>query len=102
MESDNTPPTKDSNLCCGHNHAHIQPVEQTPTEPAKSGVALFRIPTMDCAAEEAEIRHALAKLPGLRSLSFQLGARTIAIDAPSESCPKHWQLFARRDLSQHL
>ena len=88
MESDNTPPTKDSNLCCGHNHAHIQPVEQTPTEPAKSGVALFRIPTMDCAAEEAEIRHALAKLPGLRSLSFQLGARTIAIDAPSESLPE--------------
>ena len=43
---------------------------------------------MDCAAEEAEIRHALAKLPGLRSLSFQLGARTIAIDAPSESLPE--------------
>jgi Cd2+/Zn2+-exporting ATPase len=40
---------------------------------------------MDCAAEEGEIRHALAKLPGLRSLSFQLGARTLAIDAPTES-----------------
>lgn len=43
---------------------------------------------MDCAAEEGEIRHALAKLPGLRSLSFQLGARTLAIDAPAESIPQ--------------
>ncbi|MEY3766252.1 MAG: hypothetical protein RLZ03_1212, partial [Pseudomonadota bacterium] len=48
---------------------------------------MFRIPTMDCAAEEGEIRHALAKLPGLRTLSFQLGARTLAIDAPAESIP---------------
>jgi Cd2+/Zn2+-exporting ATPase len=40
---------------------------------------------MDCASEEGEIRHALANIPGLRSLSFQLAARTIAIDAPAES-----------------
>lgn len=52
------------------------------------GIPVFRIPTMDCAAEEGEIRHALAKLPGLRSLSFQLGARTLAIDAPAESIPQ--------------
>ena len=42
---------------------------------------------MDCAAEEGEIRHALAQLPGLRSLRFELGARTLAIDAPAESIP---------------
>ena len=55
---------------------------------APKGIPVFRIPTMDCAAEEGEIRHALAKLPGLRSLSFQLGARTLAIDAPAESIPQ--------------
>ena len=47
----------------------------TETKPEPAGIPVFRIPTMDCAAEEGEIRHALAKLPGLRSLSFQLGAR---------------------------
>ena len=60
----------------------------TETKPEPAGIPVFRIPTMDCAAEEGEIRHALAKLPGLRSLSFQLGARTLAIDAPAESIPQ--------------
>lgn len=50
------------------------------------GVATtFRIATMDCSAEEGEIRRALDPLPGIRSLSFQLRARTLAIDAdPAE------------------
>ncbi len=59
-----------------------------PPPPAKAGVAVYRISTMDCAAEEGEIRHALKDLPGLRSLNFQLSARTIAIDAPSDSLPQ--------------
>jgi Cd2+/Zn2+-exporting ATPase len=57
-------------------------------KPEPEGIPVFRIPTMDCAAEEGEIRQSLAKLPGLRSLSFQLGARTLAIDAPAESIPQ--------------
>ena len=64
-----------------------EPVALAAATPEPAGVLVFRIPTMDCAAEEGEIRHALAKLPGLRSLSFQLGARTLAIDAPAESIP---------------
>ncbi len=36
---------------------------------------------MDCASEEGEIRRALEPITGIRSLSFQLGARTLAIDA---------------------
>ncbi len=36
---------------------------------------------MDCASEEGEIRRALEPIAGIRSLSFQLGARTLAIDA---------------------
>jgi Cd2+/Zn2+-exporting ATPase len=89
METLHATPAEDAHACgCSHDHSPAAPMEPIPATPAKAGVARFRIPTMDCAAEEAEIRHALAKLPGLRSLSFQLGARTIAIDAPSESLPQ--------------
>ncbi|MES2635311.1 MAG: heavy metal translocating P-type ATPase [Pseudomonadota bacterium] len=47
----------------------------------------FRIPTMDCSAEESEIRRALEPIAGIRSLSFQLGARTLGIDATAEALP---------------
>jgi len=53
----------------------------------KDGVSVFRIPTMDCASEEGEIRHAIAGITGVRSLQFQLGSRTLAIDAEAESLP---------------
>ena len=42
---------------------------------------------MDCAAEESEIRRALAPVSGVRGLSFQLGARTVTIDAPELVMP---------------
>ncbi len=48
---------------------------------------LFRIATMDCSAEEAEIRRALEPLDGIRSLGFQLGARTLNIDAVESAFP---------------
>src|SRR5574343_1633978 len=48
---------------------------------------LFRIPTMDCSAEESEIRRALEPLEGIRSLGFQLGARTLKIDADDRALP---------------
>jgi Cd2+/Zn2+-exporting ATPase len=65
-----------------------EPIAVAQPKPEPEGIPVFRISTMDCAAEEGEIRHALAKLSGLRSLSFQLGARTLAIDAPAESIPQ--------------
>ena len=37
---------------------------------------------MDCASEEADIRRALEPIRGIERLSFQLGARTLAIAAP--------------------
>jgi Cd2+/Zn2+-exporting ATPase len=43
---------------------------------------------MDCASEEGEIRHALAGIPGVRSLGFQLSARTLRIDAPADVLPR--------------
>src|SRR5574343_358687 len=48
---------------------------------------LFRIPTMDCSAEESEIRRALEPLDGIHSLGFQLGARTLKIDAEESTYP---------------
>ncbi|WP_246881231.1 cation-translocating P-type ATPase [Acidovorax sp. JG5] len=43
---------------------------------------------MDCAAEESEIRHAVAGVSGLRGLRFQLAARTVAVDAPPSVMPQ--------------
>jgi Cd2+/Zn2+-exporting ATPase len=73
--------------CCGSDSA-CAPDVVVPQAPAKAGAVVYRISTMDCAAEEGEIRHALKDIPGLRSLNFQLTARTIAIDAPAESLPQ--------------
>ena len=54
---------------------------------ASPNSTLWRISTMDCASEEGEIRRALEPLAGIRSLSFQLGARTLAIDADAATLP---------------
>jgi len=61
-----------------------------PATPPQSGAPSargrsFRIATMDCAAEEAEIRRALDGMPGIRGLRFQLGQRVLTIDADEPS-----------------
>ena len=50
-----------------------------PAEPESLQTARLRIANMDCATEEAEIRKALDRLEGIRSLRFQLTARTVEI-----------------------
>ena len=42
---------------------------------------LLHIPAMDCPTEEGQIREALKSLAGIRSLQFDLAARTVAVDA---------------------
>lgn len=42
---------------------------------------------MDCTAEEADIRRALDSVAGIRSLSFQLRARVLGIDAADDVLP---------------
>ena len=54
---------------------------------APVGATVFRIPAMDCAVEESDIRRALDKVVGIKSLNFQLGARTVAINAPADVLP---------------
>jgi Cd2+/Zn2+-exporting ATPase len=49
------------------------------------GVPVFLIPTMDCPNEENDIRRAVAGIEGIRSLRFQLSARTVSIDATTEA-----------------
>jgi Zn2+/Cd2+-exporting ATPase len=49
-----------------------------------AGASVFRIPAMDCAVEESDIRRALDKVDGIRSVNFQLGARTLAIQASED------------------
>ncbi|MDO8774463.1 MAG: heavy metal translocating P-type ATPase [Burkholderiaceae bacterium] len=47
----------------------------------------FRIATMDCSSEEADIRRALEPIADIQSLGFQLGARTLRIDAAEKAYP---------------
>jgi Cd2+/Zn2+-exporting ATPase len=53
--------------------------------PAAGAATVFRIPTMDCPVEENEIRLALEPVLGIRSLSFQLATRTLAIQATDDA-----------------
>ncbi|MHB1428680.1 MAG: heavy metal translocating P-type ATPase [Rhodocyclaceae bacterium] len=43
------------------------------------------IPTMDCPSEENDIRRALGAIEGIRSLGFQLSARTLSIEADDDA-----------------
>ena len=72
--------------CCSTNPAHGEgidaaSVDTTDIAKATATGRLYRISAMDCSAEESDIRRALEPLPGIRSLGFQLGARTLRIDA---------------------
>ncbi|MEP7300521.1 MAG: heavy metal translocating P-type ATPase [Caldimonas sp.] len=50
-----------------------------------AAAAVFRIPTMDCAVEESEIRRALASIDGVTSLRFLIADRTVAITASADA-----------------
>ena len=72
--------------CCGAAPARtVPPAHQLPAPGAPSQV--FRIATMDCSAEESDIRRVLEPIAGITSLSFQLGARTLAIHASEDALP---------------
>ncbi|MGJ7508358.1 heavy metal translocating P-type ATPase [Variovorax sp. GT1P44] len=68
--------------CCAHDHA-VEPVSIGPV-----AANTFRIPTMDCSAEESDIRRALEPIAGIRGLHFQLGQRTLRIDGSAEALPQ--------------
>lgn len=70
--------------CCKQ-PSHTPGIAKLCAAPLPAGSTRFRIPAMDCAVEEADIRRVLADVPGIRSLNFQLVARTLTIDAPAEA-----------------
>jgi Zn2+/Cd2+-exporting ATPase len=80
--------THDDHDHSDHDHAAHVPEDTQPPSPIPAGVQRFRIATMDCAAEESEIRRAVEPIEGIRGLNFQLGARVLGIDAPTELMPK--------------
>ena len=81
-----------------HAHAHVEtaccgsPVcgasSAVDTTDIPKGALLFRIPTMDCAVEESEIRRALEPVEGVKGLRFRLGERTMAITADDLALPQ--------------
>ncbi|MDB5885538.1 MAG: heavy metal translocating P-type ATPase, partial [Polaromonas sp.] len=73
--------------CCSPDSKHPHAVIASDLQPLPGSGRLFRIATMDCAVEESEIRQALEPVPGIRSLGFQLGARTLKIDAAPDAFP---------------
>ena len=72
--------------CCGAAPV-LTPVLAHQAPAADASGQLFRIATMDCSAEESEIRQALEPITGIKSLGFQLGARTLSINASDAALP---------------
>ncbi|NVM91377.1 Cd2+/Zn2+-exporting ATPase [Variovorax sp. SG517] len=72
---------KTADACCGcSSTASHGPIPLAPdVGDVPKGALLFRIPTMDCAVEESEIRRALEPIAGVKALRFRLGERTMAI-----------------------
>ena len=82
--TDKTTTTSPLPDCCAKTSGHGASKQKTvlPTKTIRG--TLLHIPSMDCSVEEAEIRRALEPVAGIRSLDFQLGARTLGIDAPHD------------------
>jgi Cd2+/Zn2+-exporting ATPase len=71
--------------CCGS--ACVAPVGMAQTaqvaRESVQGALLLRIPQMDCATEEGQIRRALEGFADVRRLQFDLPARTLTVHTPS-------------------
>ena len=76
-----------SGCACSGSCSTTLPLSEPPATASQAGVTVLLIPAMDCPSEENDIRRALAAIDGIRSLSFQLSARTLAIDAPNSVLP---------------
>lgn len=76
---------RENQACCAHEHQDAHAAAPPAPSSVRAGTALYHIPAMDCAAEEAEIRQALAGFGQIRSLGFQLTARTLSVDAPESA-----------------
>ena len=85
--SEHTIPIKSSGCGCSDSCSTTPSLSEPPVASVQAGATMLRIPAMDCPSEENDIRRALADIDGIRSLSFQLSARTLSIDAPDSILP---------------
>ncbi len=67
--------------CCGS----VEGVATAPVGQQDRGGQRFRVPAMDCAAEESEIRRAVERIRGLTGLRFQLGERSLRIEGEPQA-----------------
>jgi len=70
---------------CGACQGNVSAAAPPEGAAALAGWARFHVPTMDCASEASEIRRATQHIIGIRAMTFQVGQRTMAIDAPAAS-----------------
>ncbi|MES2251276.1 MAG: heavy metal translocating P-type ATPase [Pseudomonadota bacterium] len=79
-------PAAPATACCGSAVCGSTPASTEPADLPK-GAVLFRIPTMDCAVEESEIRRALEPVTGVKALRFRLSERTLALTTEDGALP---------------
>lgn len=72
-----------SSSCCDDD-ACSTPLTSQPAAEVPEGALLLRIPAMDCAVEEGQIRQVLEAFPAIKRPRFDLPARTLTLDAPAE------------------
>jgi len=84
---DHTPPAApgEPTDVCGACQGNVSAAPALEGAAALAGWARFHVPTMDCASEASEIRRATEHIAGIRAMTFELGQRTIVIDAPAAS-----------------
>ncbi len=76
------PSHTDKQACSSCSDHLAEPAKGEPSAPASpQGAATLRIANMDCASEESEIRRALEPFSDLNNLRFDLGRRTLTLDA---------------------
>ena len=75
-------PAKDGATCCAGSTESTGERAKDSVPPSGGSITglLLHIPAMDCPTEENQIRDALKSIAGIRSLEFDLAARTVAVD----------------------
>jgi Cd2+/Zn2+-exporting ATPase len=79
--SEHAIPIKSAGCGCSGSCSTTFPRSEPPVASGQASATVLLIPMMDCPTEENDIRRALEGVDGIRSLDFQLSARTLAMDA---------------------
>ena len=83
--TDTAKPEAPAPACCSDPCAEAPTTTQAPLSANDRDTTRFRIATMDCAAEESEIRRALDPISGIRHLRFDLGQRLLDLSGTPQA-----------------